>query len=176
VPEPTEIDMDKYEDFLFETDDNFTQKSRTLLTKSLDNSIKFEMDIEDKEADKSCFSAINMDDIHTLDLPILYYKTTDEVQEASFYDSKGAIKRLDRENSTSWLRPDEFTEDAYQDYGILSKRTPFLFDMYSTLQTSKTIDRDSVCKLPLMFFWIRKSSALKMDKSTGSREQFPQVV
>lgn len=68
MPEPGEIDLTKYEDFLFETDDNFTMKSKTLLTKSLDNSIKLEMDIEDKEAEnaKSCFSSINMDDIHTL--------------------------------------------------------------------------------------------------------------
>lgn len=68
MPEPTEIDLEKYEDFLFETDDNFTMKSKTLLTKSLNNSLKFEMDIEDRDAEnaRSCFSSVNMDDIHTL--------------------------------------------------------------------------------------------------------------
>lgn len=162
------IDMNKYEDFLFELDDNFGQKSKSFLTTSQDNSIKFEMTFDEKENTVPCFASLNMDDIHTLDLPILYYKTTDEVQEATFYDKSGNVKRLDRENSISWLRPNDLTEDANKDYGVLSKRSPFFFNMYNTRQTVKTKESDSVCKLPLMFFWIRKPSSLKLDKCTGS--------
>lgn len=138
-----------------------------MLSTTLNNSIKFELTFEDKEC-VPCFSSINMDDIHTLDLPILYYKSTEEVQEANFYDKNGSVKRLDRENSISWLRLNEFTDDSNSDYSILSKRTPFLFDMYNTRVTNKSKDCDSVCKLPLMFFWIRKPSVLKQDKCTGS--------
>lgn len=99
----------------------------------------------------------------------MYYKTTDEVQESTFYDNKGAVKRFDRENSSSWLRPDEFTEDTHHEYSRLSKRTPFMYDMYNTLQTNKTLELDSVCKLPLMFFWIRKPAARQLDKCTGKQ-------
>jgi hypothetical protein len=160
------VNLSKYEDFLFEIDDNFTQKSHSFLGHTLDNAIKFEMDFDDKEP--ACFSTIGLDDIHTLDLPILYYKTNDEVQETDFYDKAGNVKRLDRENSTSWLRLNDLTEDSTANYAILSKRSPFLFDMYNTRQTLKTKDGESVCKLPLMFFWIRKPASLRMDKCTGS--------
>ena len=138
-----------------------------MLSTTMNNSIKFELNFEDPDF-LPCFSSINMDDIHTLDLPILYYKSTEEVQEANFYDKNGAVKQLDRENSTSWLRLNEFTDDSNSDYGILSKRTPFLFDMYNTRVTNKIKGGDTVCKLPLMFFWIRKPSVLKLDKCTGS--------
>ncbi len=165
----SKVNMNKYEDFLFEIDDNFTQKSKNFLGHSLDNAIKFEMDFDEKEPSAPpCFSSISLDDIHTLDLPILYYKTNEEVQEANFYDKAGNVKRLDRENSTSWLRLNDLTEESTSNYGLLSKRIPYLFDMYNTRQTLKTKDGESVCKLPLMFFWIRKPESLKMDKSTGS--------
>ena len=65
--EPGEVNLNKYEDFLFELDDNFTQKSQSFLSTVLDNSIKFEMDfVDETESQLPCFSSINLDDIHTL--------------------------------------------------------------------------------------------------------------
>ncbi len=93
------------------------------------------------------------------------------MQEINFYDKNSAIsKRFDRENSTSWLRLNDLTEDSNVNYDLLSKRTPFLFDMYNTRVTSKIKSGESICKLPLIFFWIRKPSILKLDKCTGIKQ------
>ncbi len=48
---------------------------------------------------------------------------------------------------------------------MLSKRAPFNFDMYA-MNKAKS-GNDPLCKLPLMFFWIRKPSILTKDKNTG---------
>ncbi len=101
-------------------------------------------------------------------MPILYYKSTEDVQEINFYDNNIPIKRFERENSTSWLRLNDLTEESIANYELLSKRTPFLFDMYNTRITNKGKNGESVCKLPLIFFWIRKPEILKTDKCTSS--------
>ncbi len=59
------IDMNKYEDFLFELDDNFFEKGKTFLSTSADHCIKVEMKSDEKDS-VPCFATIQMDDVHTL--------------------------------------------------------------------------------------------------------------
>jgi hypothetical protein len=47
------------------------------------------MKSEDKEAKETVMAYLNlpMDDVHTLDLPILYYKDTEEAQVVEYYET-----------------------------------------------------------------------------------------
>ena len=110
-----------------------------------------------------------MEDIHTLDLPILYYKTNQEAQVIDFYQSNDTVQNDDRkspETSSSWLRLNDLTIESVEKYNSMSSRQPISFDMFKT-KAIKQVGSTPVCKLPVMFFWIRKSTTLAMDKNTG---------
>ena len=112
-----------------------------------------------------------MEDIHTLDLPILYYKTNQEAQVIDFYQSSDTIPtQIDQgnspETSSSWLRLNDLTIESVEKYNSMSSRQPITFDMYKTKAVTQ-VGNTPVCKLPVMFFWIRKTTTLALDKNTG---------
>lgn len=120
------------------------------------------------------YSIIQIDDIHTLDLPILYYKDEEQAEIIDFCSDQNNNQNEDKQkdnlnettSASNWLRINEFTNEAIEKYDMLSKRTPFTFEMYKT-KTLKS--NDSVCKLPLMFFWLRKPVNSNRHKNTGTQ-------
>jgi hypothetical protein len=128
------------------------------------------MKSEDKEAKETVMAYLNlpMDDVHTLDLPILYYKDTEEAQVVEYYETNKKSEKTKQQDTSasSWLRMQDMTTDAVDNYEILSKRIPYTFDMFK----NKSIRQGhAVCKLPVSFFWIRKPWIFKLDKNTGKK-------
>lgn len=101
------------------------------------------------------------------DLPILYYKDTEEAQIVDFYETAPTVKKTRADPSAGWLRLNDMTTEAVENYELLSKRIPYTFDMYRN-KTVKT--GHAVCKLPIMFFWVRKPWIFKFDKNTGNKK------
>lgn len=155
------VDYNKFEDFVFEMND-FTIK-REVLSTSTDNSIVIELRSSDEKDDLVAYSVIQLDDIHTLDLPILYKKENNECQVVDFNSEYKEEKSTD---TTKLLVIDEMTEESAEKFDMLSKRVPMSFEMYKTKAISST---DVVCKLPLMFFWVRKPSILTLEKNTATK-------
>lgn len=159
---------------------DYFNKKQDDLGMSNENCIQFEMDNEEKEEAKSealAYSNVPLDDIHTLDLPILYYQAVNDLQVIDFYEEsqsnvtsdeqkKLMIKSTDSTASAGLVKLSDLTSESYQMYGMLSKRAPFTFAMYKTQDTKAK--ENNVCKLPLLFFWIRKPWVYKYDKNTGS--------
>jgi hypothetical protein len=105
------ISITKYQDFLFEISD-FIQKNTTSLTTSVnntENSIYIEMNSDDKDHIAG-YSNVQLDDIHTLDLPILYYKTYSEAEIVDYYDNntnksiQNNKETIKNDDASNWLR------------------------------------------------------------------------
>ena len=84
------------------------QKSSEALTTTNPNNtekvVYVEMNADDKEQVQG-YSHIQLDDIHTLDLPILYYKSTQEAEVIDYYDkSVKAEGKKETDNASNWLR------------------------------------------------------------------------
>lgn len=93
----------------------------------------------------------------------MYYKDTEEAQVVDFYEAPAPVKKSKQESS-SWLRLNDMSVETIENYELLSKRTPYTFDMFK----NKTVKSGhGVCKLPVMFFWVRKPWIFKLDKNTG---------
>lgn len=200
------IDMNKYEDFLFEINDSFRRREEGLnLSIHETNSIRFEMTTEDDEKIE-LESVIRIDDINTLDLPTLYFKPNDKAVVVDFYDDTDEndgyaykqIAGVSREKSSqkletskSLLRKSDMTFESAEKYELLSRRTPFTFDMdkkkvvedenadvkveeeKTTKVGLKSESRSSFklpCKLPLMFFWLNKPIEYVQHKNTGKKK------
>lgn len=181
--------MSKYEDFLFEINDSFRRRDEGLeLAVHETNSIRFEMSTEDDDK-LTLESVIRIDDINTLDLPTLYFKSSEDAQVIDFYDDDSRVdtKRSDSASTTtrkgsrmkietakSWLRVRDMTIESAAKYEVLSRRTPFSFDMakakkkeedQAASDTSKS--KFDTCKLPVMFFWLNKPVQILHHKNTG---------
>ena len=161
--------MSKYEDFLFEISDIIKRKAG--LDVSDDNCVSFEMRSSDKQEKEPlvAYSNIQMEDIHTLDLPILYYKANQEAQVIDFYQSENENQNSDvklTETAASWLRLNDLTIESVEKYNSMSSRQPISFDMFKT-KSVKQLGNTPICKLPVMFFWIRKTTTFAFDKNTG---------
>ena len=167
--EDKKLDTNKYEDFLFEINDQIKKKSGLDITN--DNCVFFELKGTDKQDTETlvAYSNIQMDDIHTLDLPILYYKTNQEAQVVDFYHENETDTKSDNkgpETAATWLRMNDLTIESIEKYNAMTNRQPITFDMFKT-KSVKTVGNTPVCKLPVMFFWIRKTISLALDKNTG---------
>jgi hypothetical protein len=161
--------MNRYEDFLFEISDIIKRKTGLEVTD--DNCVFFELKSTDKTEKEPliAYSNIQMEDIHTLDLPILYYKTNQEAQVIDFYQTNNASQNGESkspETSSSWLRLNDLTIESVEKYNSMSSRQPITFDMFKT-KAIKQVGNTPVCKLPAMFFWVRKTTSLVLDKNTG---------
>ena len=98
----------------------------------------------------------------------MYYKDTEEAQVVDFYEAAAPVKKS-KQDSSSWLRLNDMSAEAVENYELLSKRTPYTFDMFK----NKTVKSGhGVCKLPIMFFWVRKPWIFKLDKNTGLLKSF----
>ena len=93
----------------------------------------------------------------------MYYKNTQDAQVIDFYETNE--KKETQEQSSSWLRLNELTGESVENYELLSKRSPFMFDVFKS--SGSKSGAESVCKLPLMFFWTRSPIIEKQDKNTG---------
>ncbi|CAF0939608.1 unnamed protein product [Brachionus calyciflorus] len=157
------IDLNKYEDFVFEMDD-FTMKKEVLST-SIENSIVVELSGTDEKENILGYTLIQLDDIHTLDLPILYQKEENKVEIIEYETDDKKLKN-NWYDTSKLLNSDNLIEVSVEKYEMLSKRTPMIFEMYR----NKAIkSNDIVCKLPLMFFWVRRPSVLMRDKNTSTQ-------
>jgi hypothetical protein len=104
------ISITKYQDFLFEISD-FLQKNTTGLTTNVNNtekSIYIEMNSDDKDQIAG-YSHVQLDDVHTLDLPILYYKANPEAEVVDYYDNNTnqpikAKETNKSDDASNWLR------------------------------------------------------------------------
>ena len=118
------------------------------------------------------YSNVQMDDIHTLDLPILYYKTNQDAQVVDFYEENNVDVNAERakqtETASTWLRMNDLTIESVEKYNAMSSRLPITFDMFKT-KSVKTVGSTAICKLPVMFFWVRKTVSLALDKNTGGK-------
>ena len=186
--------MNKFEDFQFEMNDFFKRKE-TLHT-SNDNSFNFQLfKLSDDKEETAAYSRVHIEDVQTLDLPILYYKfvedvkTIDEGEENTNSQSPDIpenVKKADKDEkkklelvktitkpgtkkieSKNLLQLECLTSESVDLYKMLAKRNPFLFKMYQTI-TGKTGD-ETVCELPMLFFWIRKPPETKYSKITNTK-------
>lgn len=209
------IDMNKYEDFLFEINDSFRRREEGLnLSVHETNSIRFEMTTEDDEK-LELESVIRIDDINTLDLPTLYFKLNDKAQVIDYYDddcertnednfnrrrttastimtTTAASSRAEKsgksmETAKSLLRVNDMTIESAEKYELLSRRTPFTFEMNIKkaaegegeekeaveAKRGKSESKSSIrllpCKLPVMFFWLNKPIEFVQHKNTGTK-------
>jgi hypothetical protein len=69
--------------------------------------------------------------------------------------------------SKSLLELDSLTSESIDMYKMLAKRSPFVFKMFKN-PDGKTGD-ESVCALPLLFFWIRKPPNTIYSKTTNTK-------
>ena len=64
---------------------------------------------------------------------------------------------------------DELAAECTEIYKMMANRTPFTFDMTGApMERRASIVGTPICKLPLLFFWIRVPSAKYKDKNTGT--------
>lgn len=172
--------MNKYEDFLFEINDSFRRREEGLnLSIHETNSIRFEMITEDDEKlEFEC--VIRIDDINTLDLPILYFKTNQEAQIIDFdheyeddQESKQRRESKKIETAKSWLRVKDMENESAAKYELLSRRSPFTFDLFKAKkeqdQSENPSSLKSSGKLPMMFFWLNKPVESVHHKNTSKK-------
>jgi hypothetical protein len=76
-----------------------------------------------------------------------------------------AVKKVPE--SKSLMEVDFLTSESVDMYKLLAKRPPFTFKMYKS-PTGKTGD-ETVCELPVLFFWIRKPPDTVYSKNTNTR-------
>lgn len=65
----------------------------------------------------------------------MYYKDTEEPQVVDFYETIAPLngkknEKAKQDPSAGWLRINDMTQDAVENYELLSKRTPYTFDMF----------------------------------------------
>ena len=94
---------------------------------------------------------------HNFHIVVYFYQTNNSSQNG---ESKSP------ETSSSWLRLNDLTIESVEKYNSMSNRQPITFDMYKT-KAVKQVGNTPVCKLPVMFFWVRKTTTLVLDKNTG---------
>ncbi len=173
--EERKVDITKFQDFLFEINESFKPKEILNTKANNDECIAIEMKADDKEKeDLTGFSNIPIDDVHTLDLPILYYKENQEAEVVDF-NSQQALpttkdkKKADAQKQTAanWLTLEDFKEESLEKYAYLSNRTPLSFSVFKT-KTAKSTD-PALCKLPLMFFWTKRPIELTRNKNTATQ-------
>lgn len=68
------------------------------------------------------------------------------------------------ETAKNWMCVNDLTIESAETYELLSRRAPFTFDMSKTKSIKS---ENSVCKLPVMFFWLRKPVTFLNHKNTG---------
>lgn len=98
---------------------------------------------------------------------MLYYKANLEADVIDYYDDSDKPKDETNgsETAASWLRINDLTIESIEKYSLMSNRLPFNFDMYKKKDLKSPAN--FVCKLPVMFFWIRKPFVLTHHKNTG---------
>lgn len=155
------IDYNKYEDFVFEVKDY--SQNKEFLSISNEDSIEIKLKGLDENEELLGYAILPLDDVHTLDLPILYHKEDkDEIILENQSETKTELKNL---QSSKLLDSNELTDESINRYQILSKRSPFTFEMYK----NKNEKNDPICKLPLMFFWVRKQKKDNCNKQTNTQ-------
>ena len=147
--EEKKVDLTKYQDFLFEINESFKPKEILNTKANNDECIAIEMKADDKEKEELAgFTNIPIDDIHTLDLPILYYKENQEAQVVDFNSQQAAKdkKKADpaKQTGANWLTLEDFKEESVEKYAHLSNRTPINFSVLKT-KTAKSSD-PALCK------------------------------
>ncbi len=165
----------KYDDFVFLIDEKF--KKRNLLDRTTLDIVTLEMVHGDENASFG-YTNITMDDIKTLDLPVMYYKPPNECQVVDHYSSTKFEDASKTFNSSSeylqgsglqgfsWLKFDDFTEEAIRIYRLLSQRQPIQFPIYKD-NTLKTSDVEPIGHLPIMLFMLQRPILKSFDKNTG---------
>ena len=163
---------------MFEMKDYFKKKDE--ISTSVENCIQFELNDQEREenkiSDALAYSNVHIDDILTLDLPILYYDAVNDLDVIDYYDEDGKSREKEKEKADgsktsrkkekdSVLKVHNLTAESSQMYSMLSKRAPFTF----TIHKSEGVNKEEVGKLPLMFFWVRKPWLFKADKNTGTK-------
>lgn len=134
-----------------------------LLSTSNEESIEIKVKGLDETEELLGYTILQLDDVHTLDLPILYHKENNE--EIMFDNSQQTENELKNLQSSNLLDSNELTDESIKKYETLSKRLPFNFDMYK----NKNENHDPICRLPLMFFWVRKQNIDSCNKATNTQ-------
>jgi hypothetical protein len=192
VPPPkidlTKVDVTNYEDFLFEIDDYTIVNKKTNKLKSIEIEVKIVEQMADNKLKESVdyICSINIEDIYTLDLPILYYKIPDEAIVIDYYDDDNkdelkdskTISKVDAQKSVKknlplWLQKD-FTYESNERYNSLSKRQPLSFEIHKSGEKNENNDEKNP-RLPVQFFWVRESDVVKMNKNTGC-QNFEEIL
>jgi hypothetical protein len=101
----------------------------------------------------------------------LYYKLEQEAEVIDYYSEKKKQAEdieaiVKAETAQSWLRMNDMTLESVEKYEILSRRAPFTFNM-TTAKANATKSTENVCKLPVIFFWLRKPFTFTRQKNTG---------
>jgi hypothetical protein len=176
----------KYDDFVFLIDDRFKRKKsrETSLDRTLQDVISFEM-IHGDDNKSFGYTNILLEDVKTLDLPIMYYKPPANLQVVDYYgkfeeQSKGfnsSSEYLQGQSlqGFSWLKFDDFTDDAVRIYRLLSQRQPLQFPVYedNILRSSQV---NPIGHLPVMLFMLQKPILNTFDKNTGTCSLFAYLV
>jgi hypothetical protein len=171
-------------------------KTKDSLDTSDSNTLSFELKkiVNGNKEEPTAYSNIKIDDINALELPILYYKFVEDVKtidegEDTYRtmspekaESPEAKKKLEaagkkepaktpavakKPENKNLMELDFLTSESVDLYKLLAKRPPFTFKMYKS-PTGKTGD-ETVCELPVLFFWIRKPPDTVYSKTTNTK-------
>lgn len=137
--------------------------NKEILGNSASDNIEIKLTVLDNNNELIAYTILQLYDVQTLDLPILYHKDMNEMNTVDQeYESNYDLENL---TSSRLLDPLRLTNESLNDYGIFSKRSPFIFEMY-TNKNSKS--NEAFCRLPLMFFWVRKQNVYDCNKKTNT--------